>query len=334
MGGYVSTYGESMCEFSIACWNVVRKADACVCSVLQRMNYYPFGGMMASSTGGAVQPYRYTGKELVRFQGLDWLDYGARWYDSTIARWNGVDNMAENYLGCSPYIYCGNNPISRIDVDGNDWYITGSGNIVYNPSVHSQEDIGSKDQERGYKYLGESWTDEEKGIQYRRDGSILFSNEKDAYNRMWYFANKHWRSKKYPAGKENSAFILSDGRVLVLPDFNNDSHTSKMYGYRWKGNELLGPNGFKEEFTAQVHTHQTGDCAPSHVVGVRDDDDFCFNMPNKAMFVLAHDGNLYGMYYSTKRHGIETFNNKPIGTITNVLKGYTSLFFTSKIIIK
>ena len=78
MGGYVSTYGESMCEFSIACWNVVRKADACVCSVLQRMNYYPFGGMMASSTGGAVQPYRYTGKELVRFQGLDWLDYGAR----------------------------------------------------------------------------------------------------------------------------------------------------------------------------------------------------------------------------------------------------------------
>ena len=303
-------------------------------SVEQVTHYYPFGGSFADGVGSSVQDYLYSGKELTRFNALNWYNFGARWYDPTIARWNGVDNMAENYLGCSPYIYCGNNPISRIDVDGNDWYITGSGNIVYNPSVHSQEDIGSKDQERGYKYLGESWTDKEKGIQYRRDGSILFSNEKDAYNRMWYFANKHWRSKKYPAGKENSAFILSDGRVLVLPDFNNDSHTSKMYGYRWKGNELLGPYGFKEEFTAQVHTHQTGDCAPSHVVGVRDDDDFCFNMPNKAMFVLAHDGNLYGMYYSTKRHGIETFNNKPIGTITNVLKGYTSLFFTSKIIIK
>ena len=92
-----------MCEFSIACWNVVRKADACVCSVLQRMNYYPYGGMMASRTGGAVQPYRYTGKELVRFQGLDRLDYGARWYDPAILHWNGVDKLAEKYTSVSPY---------------------------------------------------------------------------------------------------------------------------------------------------------------------------------------------------------------------------------------
>ena len=87
-------------------------------SVLQRMNYYPFGGMMASSTGGAVQPYRYTGKELVRFQGLDWLDYGARWYDPTIARWNGVDELAEKYHSVSPYVYCLDNPVRCIDPDG------------------------------------------------------------------------------------------------------------------------------------------------------------------------------------------------------------------------
>ena len=55
------------------------------------------------STGGAVQPYRYTGKELVRFQGLDWLDYGARWYDPTTLRWNGVDKLAEKYKPVSPY---------------------------------------------------------------------------------------------------------------------------------------------------------------------------------------------------------------------------------------
>ena len=71
--------------------------------VLQRMNYYPFGGMMANSTGGAVQPYRYTGKELVRFHGLDWLDYGARWYDPATLRWNGVDKLAEKYTPVSPY---------------------------------------------------------------------------------------------------------------------------------------------------------------------------------------------------------------------------------------
>ena len=92
-------------------------------SVLQRMNYYPFGGMMASSTGGAVQPYRYTGKELVRFQGLDWLDYWARWYDPTIARWNGVDELAEKYTSVSPYVYCLNNPVRYIDPDGKKAYL-------------------------------------------------------------------------------------------------------------------------------------------------------------------------------------------------------------------
>ena len=93
-------------------------------SVLQRMNYYPFGGMMASSTGGAVQPYRYTGKELVRFQGLDWLDYGARWYDPTILRWNGVDKLAEKHCENTPYIFCGNNPIIYTDPNGLDYWST------------------------------------------------------------------------------------------------------------------------------------------------------------------------------------------------------------------
>jgi len=87
-------------------------------NIEQHNDYYPFGGMMASSTGGAVQPYRYTGKELVRFQGLDWLDYGARWYDPATLRWNGVDKLAENYTPVSPYVYCLDNPINAIDVDG------------------------------------------------------------------------------------------------------------------------------------------------------------------------------------------------------------------------
>ena len=99
-------------------------------SVLQRMNYYPFGGMMASSTGGAVQPYRYTGKELVRFQGLDWLDYGARWYDPAILHWNGVDELAEKNNSVSAYTFCHNNPVNRVDPDGKDDYFSTSGQYI------------------------------------------------------------------------------------------------------------------------------------------------------------------------------------------------------------
>ena len=89
-------------------------------NIEQQNDYYPFGGMMASSTGGAVQPYRYTGKELVRFQGLDWLDYGARWYDPAILHWNGADGMAEKNNSVSAYTFCHNNPANRVDPVGKD----------------------------------------------------------------------------------------------------------------------------------------------------------------------------------------------------------------------
>ena len=100
-------------------------------NIEQQNDYYPFGGMMASSTGGAVQPYRYTGKELVRFQGLDWLDYGARWYDPAILRWNGVDKLAEKNNSVSAYTFCHDDPVNRVDPDGKDDYYTENGSFIY-----------------------------------------------------------------------------------------------------------------------------------------------------------------------------------------------------------
>ena len=41
-------------------------------NIEQVNHYYPFGGLMAESTGG-VQPYKYNGKELDRMHGLDSL---------------------------------------------------------------------------------------------------------------------------------------------------------------------------------------------------------------------------------------------------------------------
>jgi len=50
--------------------------------------------------------------------GLNQYDYGARYYDPAIARFTTMDPMCEKYYSISPYAYCANNPVNRIDPDG------------------------------------------------------------------------------------------------------------------------------------------------------------------------------------------------------------------------
>ena len=94
--------------------------------VMQQTTYYPFGYTLEQSNNyslwSEMNKKLYNGKELQDDElggvTLDWYDYGARFYNPQIGRWNSVDPMAEQRSWLSSYNFCSNNPIMRIDPTG------------------------------------------------------------------------------------------------------------------------------------------------------------------------------------------------------------------------
>jgi RHS repeat-associated protein len=75
-------------------------------SVIQKMDYYPFGMPYTNGLSPERQPYKFGGKELDEMHGLNLYDFGARAYSGILGRFSTtMDPLCEKYYWISPYAY-------------------------------------------------------------------------------------------------------------------------------------------------------------------------------------------------------------------------------------
>ena len=218
----------------------VTKASNSNGTVVQTMNYYPFGAQFCdgSATTSDVQPYKYNGKEFDKMHGLNTYDYGARQYNPVTARWDRVDPLSEKYYSVSPYAYCAGNPINYIDPDGRDWYMTSDSTVQWLSEVTSQENTPDGGTYIGKEYNGlaistyETNTEEsEYGV--RRGLIIILSARNTSESDRWIQNTK--TQYMYP-DNYNTDQIVDKDQGQTTPFYYNeteekDKHKNGVYTF-------------------------------------------------------------------------------------------------------
>ncbi|GEM_PF-4643650 len=187
--------------------------------VVQKRNYYPFGLGIGSIDSvfeaSNANDYLYNGKEKSHdLKGLEWYDYGARNYDLQLARWNSPDAYSESFFPITPYNFVVNDPVNRIDPDGNYawalYHAMQSGLLDVPEPIFSQSPnltgmwIDHPERETGpafYEYVPNGqWIE---GVHYvietDKDGSVWQKRLHPVYykphgSEVWKYHNPGWRT--------------------------------------------------------------------------------------------------------------------------------------------
>lgn len=256
--------------------------------------YYPFGGVFASTN---TQPYKYNGKELDTKKGLNWYDYGARHYDAALGRWHVMDPSTEKYFQYSPYNYCKNNPVLRIDIDGKDDYTVNTKGWVY-PVRATKDNYDRVYYHNGEKKpkqpTGESITitdrkflpkmyQSQKGVRARTYSAT--TNLSDAANFFKFAVDNgdvEWKLDAYKDG-DNATFVVTSSHQDATVDNGDDPKKN------------TNTQGSK---TVDIHSHPSAESK-----GASDQDRKIISAKHNAVY-LKRNGTLHT--YSSSNSSINT----------------------------
>ena len=212
----------------------VTDADA---KPVQHLQYLPFGELFVSQLQMEYNfdsRYKFTGKERDEETAYDY--FGARYYDSDLSQWLSVDPMSDVRPNISPYAYCQNNPIGRIDPNGTlDGWVEDPDNpnagVYHDPNINTPAEAEAK----GLKYHGQTISGKLSngwGIYGDEQGNItMFMPEILVDGGKM---SEHARLMSNPIVK-----AIHEGQVAWLPDY---------VGFSISGNAFVG-GGFGGDLT-------------------------------------------------------------------------------------
>jgi RHS repeat-associated protein len=244
--------------------------------------------------------YQYNGKELNDDFGLNWNDYGARWYDASVGRFTSVDRFAVKYNSHQPYHYGLNNPVVFIDINGDS--------IKYaNTAI----------EEYVNKYTSATVTDKKGRVKenknYNAGFAALVNRLKDSKD-MFVFTDDASKMKGNNSGQLGEFNSSDDGNSfnIVVPDFSS--------GEKAKLTDIFGGRGavLAEEV---FHATQYLGGELGKVKGENGKFGLKVNS-NTTMILVEADAKIYasgsGMGYSSTTSYVEDYN---VPTMTGLIYG-------------
>jgi RHS repeat-associated protein len=236
----------------------------------QVAEYYPFGSSYSPINPAGTNKYLYNGKEkqddMLSGTALDEYDYGARFYDPTIGRWESTDPKADKYFNISPFAYVANNPLKFIDPNGKDIKLYNITNIDNNGNSvavsglstvteKAMRDIISTEEGRSFFAQFAKAGDVVGGYEFTKDGALS-----DVTLNLWDYSYEQGKIPSYAAPGTGSYSVSDDKKTVAVKVVSAGSdktevgetltHETQIHGYKAK-DQINGKNVTSED---QDHT--------------------------------------------------------------------------------
>ena len=213
-------------------------------TIVQGFLYAPFGEITneynSGWQSGVLPKYSFNAKEMDEETGMYY--YEARYYKPPV--FTSRDAMMDQKPWLSPYHYCSNNPVGRVDPSGMDDYEI---SIVNNNAQINV--VRTNDKTNSYNYINSDGTSTDLGTYEKTNNLIKLPEKTDFFEQVKYSQGKNYIDGDVAAGflAAMYSYYNETGNKVEITQLNNSkgghsSHTGKGTNADVKYANL---NGFK-----------------------------------------------------------------------------------------